>query len=110
MPSGGLRGWQLQAAGSSAASCGVSGVKVTSRLQRKVESSVARSATDDGSVVLASVTSLAPDGHHLLDPVTPFEAAVNCPSVPGSPKCPRLSATLQVGGPGGVAGKKLLLR
>ncbi|KAH9383808.1 hypothetical protein HPB48_025578 [Haemaphysalis longicornis] len=86
---------KLQAAGSSAASCGVSGVKVTSRLQRKVESSVARSATDDGSVVLASVTSLAPDGHHLLDPVTPFEAAVNCPSVPGSPKCPRLSATLQ---------------
>ncbi|XP_077532279.1 ubiquitin specific protease 32 isoform X2 [Haemaphysalis longicornis] len=84
-----------KAAGSSAASCGVSGVKVTSRLQRKVESSVARSATDDGSVVLASVTSLAPDGHHLLDPVTPFEAAVNCPSVPGSPKCPRLSATLQ---------------
>lgn len=85
-----------KAAGSgAAASCGVSGVKVTSRLQRKVESSVARSATDDGSVVLASVTSLAPDGHHLLDPVTPFEAALNCPSVPGSPKCPRLSATLQ---------------
>uniref|UniRef100_A0A131YED8 Ubiquitin carboxyl-terminal hydrolase 32 n=1 Tax=Rhipicephalus appendiculatus TaxID=34631 RepID=A0A131YED8_RHIAP len=86
---------KLQAAGSSTTSCGVSGVKVTSRLQRKVESSVARSATDDGSVVLASVTSLATDSHHLLDPVTAFDPTANCPSVPGSPKCPRLSSALQ---------------
>uniref|UniRef100_A0A224Z2Y2 Ubiquitin carboxyl-terminal hydrolase 32 n=1 Tax=Rhipicephalus zambeziensis TaxID=60191 RepID=A0A224Z2Y2_9ACAR len=86
---------KLQAAGSSTTSCGVSGVKVTSRLQRKVESSVARSATDDGSVVLASVTSLATDSHHLLDTVTAFDPAANCPSVPGSPKCPRLSSALQ---------------
>ncbi|XP_029830554.2 ubiquitin carboxyl-terminal hydrolase 32 isoform X2 [Ixodes scapularis] len=73
---------------------GVSGVKVTSRLQRKIESSVARSATDDGSVVLASVTSLSSDGH-TLDLVVPFDAqsAANCPSVPGSPKCPRSSST-----------------
>ncbi|CAN7937582.1 unnamed protein product [Ixodes hexagonus] len=73
---------------------GVSGVKVTSRLQRKIESSVARSATDDGTVVLASVTSLSSDGHS-LDPVTPFDAqsAGNCPSMPGSPKCPRSSST-----------------
>lgn len=74
-------------------------MKVTSRLQRKIESSVARSATDDGSVVLASVTSLSSDGH-TLDLVVPFDAqsAANCPSVPGSPKCPRSSSTsLQVG-------------
>ncbi|XP_037289082.2 ubiquitin specific protease 32 isoform X1 [Rhipicephalus microplus] len=86
---------KLQAAGSSTTSCGVSGVKVTSRLQRKVESSVARSATDDGSVVLASVTSLATDSHHSVDPVIAFDPAANCPSVPGSPKCPRLSSALQ---------------
>ncbi|KAL3227778.1 hypothetical protein MRX96_003740 [Rhipicephalus microplus] len=84
-----------KAAGSSTTSCGVSGVKVTSRLQRKVESSVARSATDDGSVVLASVTSLATDSHHSVDPVIAFDPAANCPSVPGSPKCPRLSSALQ---------------
>ncbi|EEC09881.1 ubiquitin specific protease, putative [Ixodes scapularis] len=73
----------------------VSGVKVTSRLQRKIESSVARSATDDGSVVLASVTSLSSDGH-TLDLVVPFDAqsAANCPSVPGSPKCPSVSRKL----------------
>uniref|UniRef100_A0A2R5LJ75 Ubiquitin carboxyl-terminal hydrolase 32 n=1 Tax=Ornithodoros turicata TaxID=34597 RepID=A0A2R5LJ75_9ACAR len=71
-----------------------SGVKLTSKLQRKIDSSVARSSMDDGCVVLSSVTSLSAD----LEPVLPFDAQSGapltngCPSAPASPKCSRTAA------------------